>query len=156
MKKLFLLLFLILTFCSCEKFYTHQFKLQNNTNDTLLIKYIEKNSSFRSQFPDTLRRFQLIPIQKLSLKEPRTIYTLTGENAVTAPDNYKTRIDVFDSLKIATIRSFYVEEDSPRIRYLDTSFIEKDFLNRSFWDYFIDKNQDAGVYLFEIDESDLE
>ena len=68
MKKIALLLFLLVAFSSCEKFYTHQFKLQNNTNDTLLIKYIEKNSSFKSQFPDTLRRFSLITYKKIILK----------------------------------------------------------------------------------------
>lgn len=156
MKKIFCLLFLLVAFSSCEKFYTHQFKLQNNTSDTLLINYIEKNSSFRSQFPDTLRSFQLIPIQKLLVKQPRTIYTSTGENKTTAPDTYTSQIDTFDSLKIATIRSFYLEEDSTKTRYFDTVFIQKDFLDRRFWDYFIDKNQDAGVYLFEIDDSDLE
>jgi hypothetical protein len=154
MKKLALLLFLLLSFSSCDKFYTHQFKLQNNTSDTLLIKYIERNSTFKSQFPDTLRRFQLIPIQKLLLKEPRTIYTSTGENQATAPDSYTSQIDIFDKLQIATIKSIY--PDTTGIRKLDTVFIQKDFLNRSFWEYFIDKNQDAGVYLFEIENSDLE
>lgn len=154
MKKIALLLFLLLTFSSCEKFYTHQFKLQNNTSDTLLIKYIEKNSTFKSQFPDTLRRFNLIPYNKLLLKEPRTIYTFTGEKASTAPDTYKSNIDIFEKLQIATIKSTYI--DSTKKSKLDTVFIQKDFLNRSFWDYFIDKNQDAGVYLFEIDASDLE
>lgn len=149
MKKLALLLFLFLTFSSCEKFYTHQFKLQNNTNDTLWINYIESNSSFKSQFPDTLRSFRLFPT-----KLPRNIYTETGENSATAPDTYKSQIDIFDNLKIATIRSFY--PDTTGTRYFDTSYVQKDFLNRSFWDYFIDKNQDAGVYLFEIDDSDLE
>ncbi len=154
MKKIALLLFLVLTLSSCEKFYTHQFKLQNNTSDTLLIKYIEKNSTFKSQFPDTLRRFNLIPYTKLLLKEPRIIYTFTGENETTAPDTYKSNIDIFEKLQIATIKSIY--PDTTRIRKFDTVFIQKDFLNRSFWDYFIDKNQDAGVYLFEIDDSDLE
>jgi hypothetical protein len=154
MKKIFLLLFVLLSFSSCEKFYTHQFKLQNNTNDTLLIKYIEKNSSFKSQFPDTLRRFSLIPYNKLLLKAPRTIYTFTGENATTAPDTYKSNIDIFEKLQIATIKSSY--SDSTKKSKLDTVFIQKDFLNRSFWEYFIDKNQDAGVYLFEIETSDLE
>lgn len=154
MKKTAFLLFLLLTFSSCEKFYTHQFKLQNNTSDTLLIKYIEKNSSFKSQFPDTLRRFQLIPIQKLLLKQPRTIYTSTGENKTTAPDSYTSRIDIFEDLKIATIKSIY--PDTTGVRKFDTVFIQKDFLDRRFWEYFIDKNQDAGVYLFEIDDSDLD
>ena len=154
MKKIALLLFLVLTFSSCEKFYTHQFKLQNNTNDTLLIRYIEKSSIFKSQFPDTLRRFRLFPVKTLLLKEPRTIYTFTGEKASTAPDIYKSQIDIFDKLQIATIKSSY--SDSTRRSRLDTTFIQKDFLNRSFWDYFIDKNQDAGVYLFEIEASDLE
>lgn len=151
MKKTALLLFLLLTFSSCEKFYTHQFKLQNNSSDTLWINYIENNSSFKSQFPDTLRRFRLLPT-----KLPRNIYTNTGENQATAPDTYTNQIDIFDSLKIATIRSFYLDEDSTRTRYFDTVVIQKDFLNRSFWDYFIDENQDAGVYLFEIDDADLE
>ncbi|WP_375563167.1 hypothetical protein ACE193_11750 [Bernardetia sp. OM2101] len=149
MKKILFLLFLILTFSSCEKFYTHQFKLQNNSNDTLLIKYIEKNSSFKSQFPDTLRRFRLLPN-----KLPRNIYTNTGENQATAPDSYTSQIDIFDELDIATIRSIY--PDTTGVRKFDTSFVQKDFLNRSFWDYFIDKSQDAGVYLFEIEDSDLD
>ncbi len=151
MKKIFLLLFVLLSFSSCEKFYTHQFKLQNNSTDTLWINYVEKNSSFKSQFPDTLRRFRLLPT-----KLPRTIYTATGENSTTAPDSYQNQIDIFDSLKIATIRSFYLDTDTIEIRYFNTSFVQKDYLNRSFWDYFIDKNQDAGVYLFEIEDSDLE
>lgn len=151
MKKLALLVFLLLGFSSCDKFYTHQFKLQNNSSDTLLIKYIEKNSSFKNQFPDTLRRFRLFPT-----KLPRSIYTETGENSATAPDTYKSQIDIFDELNIATIRSFYLDEDSTKTRYFDTSYVQKDFLNRSFWEYFIDKNQDAGVYLFEIDDADLE
>lgn len=151
MKKIALLLFLLFSFSSCDKFYTHQFKLQNNSSDTLWINYIEKNSTFKSQFPDTLRRFRLLPT-----KSPRSIYTITGENSATAPDNYQSQIDIFDSLKIATIKSFYLDEDSTKIRYFDTSFVQKDYLNRSFWDYFIDKNQDAGVYLFEIEDSDLE
>jgi hypothetical protein len=149
MKKLALLLFLLLGFSSCEKFYTHQFKLQNNSSDTLWINYVEKNSSFKSQFPDTLRRFRLLPT-----KLPRNIYTETGEKSATAPDTYQSQIDIFDNLKIATIRSTY--PDTTGVRKFDTSYVQKDFLNRSFWDYFIDKNQDAGVYLFEIENSDLE
>ena len=138
MKKITLLLLLVLTFSSCEKFYTHQFKLQNNTNDTLWINYIEKNSSFRSQFPDTLRRFRLFPIKTLSLQVPRNIYTITGENKSTAPDSYKDRIDVFDNLKIAKIKTVF--PDSSTVAKFDTSaFIQKDYLDRSFWDYFIEQ-----------------
>ncbi len=150
MKKIFLLLFVLLSFSSCEKFYTHQFKLQNNSSDTLLINYIERNSSFKNQFPDTLRKFRFIPNKIL----PRTIYTFTGENETTAPDIYKSQIDFFDKLNIATIKSIY--PDTTGIRKFDTTFIQKDFLNRNFWSYFIDENQDAGVYLFEIDDVDLE
>ncbi|WP_338761060.1 hypothetical protein WAF17_14755 [Bernardetia sp. ABR2-2B] len=155
MKKIFILLFLLLTFSSCERFYTHQFKLQNNTDDTLLIKYIEKKSSFKSQFPDTIRSFHLVPVEKLVLREPRNIYTVTGEKSATAPDIYTDKIDVFDSLKIAKVKTIF--PDTTGIGKFDTSaFIQKDFLNRSFWEYFIDENQDAGVYLFEIEDSDLE
>ncbi|AFM03775.1 hypothetical protein Fleli_1343 [Bernardetia litoralis DSM 6794] len=151
MKKIFLLVFLVFTFSSCEKFYTHQFKLQNNTNDTLWINYIESNSSFKSQFPDTLRRFRFIP-NKIT---PRAIYTITGDNKTTAPDNYKERIDIFSKLEIATIKTIF--PDTTGIGKFDTSaFIQKDYLDRSFWDYFIDENQDAGVYLFEINDADLE
>jgi hypothetical protein len=149
MKKILGLLCLIFLFSSCEKFYTHQFKLQNNSSDTLWINFIEKNSSFKSQFPDTLRRLRLLPT-----KLPRNIYIMTGENSAIAPDIYANQIDIFDKLQIATIKSSY--SDSTRRSRLDTTFIQKDFLNRSFWDYFIDKNQDAGVYLFEIDSLDLE
>ncbi|PIY08143.1 MAG: hypothetical protein COZ18_13815 [Flexibacter sp. CG_4_10_14_3_um_filter_32_15] len=150
MKKLALLVFLLLSFSSCDTFYTHQFKLQNNSSDTLWINFIESNSSFRNQFPDTLRRLRLLPT-----KLPRNIYTETGENSATAPDNYQSQIDIFDNLKIATIRSIY--PDTTGVRKFDTSaFIQKDYLNRRFWEYFIDKNQDAGVYLFKIENSDLE
>lgn len=149
MKNILFLFLLCLTLSSCEKFYTHQFKLQNNSNDTLWINYIEKNSIFRNQFPDTLRRFKLLPT-----KIERNIYTVTGEDAATAPDIYGNSIDIFDELNIATIRTYY--PDTTGTKYFDTSFVEKDFLNRSFWDYFIDKNQDAGVYLFEIENADLE
>jgi hypothetical protein len=149
MKKIALLVFLLLTFSSCDKFYTHQFKLQNNSSDKLWINYVEKSSSFKSQFPDTLRRLRLLPT-----KLPRNIYTKTGENSATAPDTYQSQIDIFDKLNIATIKSSY--SDSTKKSKLDTVFIQKDFLNRNFWEYFIDKNQDAGVYLFEIEDSDLE
>lgn len=147
MKKIALLLFMLLSFSSCEKFYTHQFKLQNNSSDTLWINYVEKNSSFKSQFPDTLRSLRLLPT-----KLPRNIYTATGENSTTAPDTYTSQIDIFDKLNIATIRTIFPDS----IAKLDTSFVQKGFLNRNFWDYFIDKNQDAGVYLFEIEDTDLE
>ena len=149
MKRILSFLFIFLVFSSCERFYTHQFKLQNNANDTLWINYIEKNSTFKNQFPDTLRKFRLLPN-----KTARNIYTTTGENAATAPDTYKNEIDIFEHLKIATIKSYY--PDTTGVRYFDTSFVEKEFLNRQFWEYFIDKNQDAGVYLFEIDATDLE
>uniref|UniRef100_UPI0025C4BED4 hypothetical protein n=1 Tax=Bernardetia sp. TaxID=1937974 RepID=UPI0025C4BED4 len=120
-----------------------------NSTDTLWINYIEQSSTFKSQFPDTVRSFMLLPTQL-----ERSIYTVTGENAATAPDIYENRIDIFENLEIATIKSYY--PDTTGTQYFDTSFVEKDFLSRNYWEYFIDKNQDAGVYLFKIENSDLE
>lgn len=149
MKRIFILFFFLILLSSCERLYTHQFKLQNNSTDTLWINYIEQSSTFKSQFPDTVRSFMLLPTQL-----ERSIYTVTGENAATAPDIYENRIDIFENLEIATIKSYY--PDTTGTQYFDTSFVEKDFLSRNYWEYFIDKNQDAGVYLFKIENSDLE
>ena len=149
MKRIPILFLFLVLFSSCERLYTHQFKLKNSSDDTLWINYIEQNSTFKNQFPDTVRSFRLLPTQL-----DRNIYTVTGENATTAPDIYGNSIEIFDELNIATIRSYY--PDTTGTQYFDTSFVEKDFLNRNFWEYFIDKNQDAGVYLFEIENSDIE
>lgn len=123
---------MLTTLTACDPIYGYKYEVENQTESTLVVEYLETESVFVRQYPDSLRRTRIAPNTK------KAIFLQNLSEA--SPNQSQGRIEALQHLRISKA---------------DTVFSNVDFLQSSRWVLRQEKNPTLYVYRLQVTQNDF-
>ncbi|WP_027001382.1 hypothetical protein [Hugenholtzia roseola] len=131
-KRYFFLIIAFVLLAACDPIYGYKYEVENLTESTLVVEYLETESIFVRQYPDSLRRIRIAPNTK------KAIFLQNLPEA--SPNQSQSRIEALQHLRISKA---------------DTIFSNVDFLQSSRWALSQEKNPTLYVYRLQVQQGDF-